>query len=346
VTRRTDGIQYQEVGSVVSEIEVRRYRPRRILTELLDSFDLVQLVAGSPAQAHVVRNVKVPVFLQVATQVSWERRAMLAQLSLRGLWHRLMTHAMTRMDDSGARLARTVFVENMVMHAHLSRSLEPDRVVFSPPGIDTQVFSPGDTLGDFLLSVGRLGDPRKNVRLLFDAYRRLRDRMGDAPRLVLAGYTGPTDADWSHAHALGIDTFIDVQIGLTRRELADLYRRARVFVLASDEEGLGIAILEAMASGLPVVSTRCGGPETSVVQAETGWLVDRGDAEGMAHAIHRLLSNGAQQRNFGAAARTRALSHFSLEAAGRRFLEHYDAALSPSTTARDNAVSRRRTAPA
>ena len=346
VTKRTDGIDYQEVGSVLSEIEVRRYRPRHLLTELLNSYDLVQLVAGSPAQAHVARDVKVPVFLQVATQVRWERRAMLAKRSVRGIWDRLMTHAMARLDDTGARFARTVFVENMLMHAHLLRSLERHRVVFSPPGVDTQLFTPGDTRGEHLLSVGRFDDPRKNVRLLFDVYRRLRERMVDPPRLVLAGYSAPGSEDWSYAQALGIDAFIDVRVGLTQRELAGTYRRARVFVLASDEEGLGLAILEAMASGLPVVSTRCGGPETSVVNGETGWLVDRGDADGMAQALHNLLSDELALQTFGNAARARAASQFSLEAAGRRFLDHYDAALSASATARARAFAHFPTAPA
>jgi glycosyltransferase involved in cell wall biosynthesis len=327
VTKHVDGIHYQEVGSVVSEIEVRRYYPRQVLTELLDSFDLVQIVAGSPAQAHVVRDVTVPVFLQVATLVEWERRALLRKWSLRGLWDRLMTRAMARMDETGARFARTVFVENVLMHAHLGRALERGRVVFTPPGIDTQVFTPGGNPGEYILSVGRFDDPRKNVRLLFDAYRRLRDRMRQAPRLVLAGHAGPPSEELKYARALGIDSFVDIRVGLTQRELADLYRAARVFVLTSHEEGLGLAILEAMASALPVVSTRCGGPETSVVHGETGWLVEPGDADGIAEALHRLLRDEPARRTFGSAARARAVSEFSIEAAGRRFLAHYDAAL-------------------
>jgi glycosyltransferase involved in cell wall biosynthesis len=340
VHKRVDDIDYWEVGSVLSEIEMQRYRPRRALTKLLDSFDLVQVVAGTPAQAHVVRDVKGPVFLQVATLVRWERRAMLRQPSIRNLWHQLMTHMMSRLDDTGARFARTVFVENALMHEHLSRSLGSDRVVFSPPGVDTHLFRPGSAPADYILFVGRLDDPRKNIRLLFDAYRRLRDRIVYAPRLVLAGYSGPDPADWAYAQTLDIAKCIDVHVGVTQQELADLYRNASLFVLSSDEEGLGIAILEAMASGLPVVSTRCGGPETAVIDGETGWLVERGDAEGMVRALLSLLESRHERRAFGQAARVRAESHFSLEAAGRRFLERYDAALSPSAVATADASAR------
>ena len=163
--------------------------------------------------------------------------------------------------------------------------------------------------------------------------------MGDPPRLVLAGYSGPTNADWAYARDLGIDAFIDVRVGLDAERSWRTYIAARaLFVLSSDEEGLGLAILEAMASGLPVVSTRCGGPETAVVNGETGWLVERGDAEGMAVALHRLSSNDLEGRTFSRAARARAVLHFSLETAGRRFLDHYDAALSGSANARGDSV--------
>jgi glycosyltransferase involved in cell wall biosynthesis len=346
VWRHVDGIDYREAGSILSEIEVRRYQPRRVLTELLNSFDLVQVVAGNPGQAYVTRDVKVPVLLQVATIVKWERRALLAKRSGRGLWDGVMTRALARLDDTGARHVRLAFVENALMHTHLSSLLGSDRVVFSPPGINTDFFTPGDAHADYLLAVGRFDDPRKNVPLLFDAYRRLRERMVTPPRLVMAGHSGPTGRDLSYARRVGIDAFIDVRLGLTHSELADTYRRARLLVLSSDEEGLGLAILEAMASGLAVVSTRCGGPETSVIDGETGWLVERGDAEGIARAIYSLLSNEVERRHFSQAARARAVAHFSLEAAGARFLKHYDVVFSPPTPATSDSSSRATVAPA
>ena len=63
--------------------------------------------------------------------------------------------------------------------------------------------------------------------------------------------------------SLGIESDIEFLDVRPRDELVDLYRRATLFVMPSRQEGLGIVVLEAMACGLPVVSTRCGGPETT-----------------------------------------------------------------------------------
>jgi glycosyltransferase involved in cell wall biosynthesis len=113
-------------------------------------------------------------------------------------------------------------------------------------------------------------------------------------------------------------------------ELARLYREAIAFVLSSDEEGLGIVILEAMASGLPVVSTNCGGPSTAIVEGETGFLTPVGDADAMAEAIKRLLDDPSLCQRMGRAGRRVAEDRFSLAVTGKVYLDHYDRLLSES----------------
>ena len=71
--------------------------------------------------------------------------------------------------------------------------------------------------------------------------------------------------------------------------LSEFYRSLDVFVFPSRKEGLGIAGIEAMASGVPVVSTRCGGTEDFVRDGETGWLVNEDPAE-MADAIASIYT--------------------------------------------------------
>ena len=108
----------------------------------------------------------------------------------------------------------------------------------------------------------------------------------------------------------------------------NLYRHASLFVLSSDEEGLGIVILEAMASGLAVVSTACGGPETAVVQGETGLLTPVGNVDALAAAIQELVDNPELRRSMGRAGRRRAETTFSMEQTSKVFLEQYERLLS------------------
>jgi glycosyltransferase involved in cell wall biosynthesis len=79
-----------------------------------------------------------------------------------------------------------------------------------------------------------------------------------------------------------------------------------------------------MASGLPVVATRCGGPETSVVDGETGYLVPIGDAQELACAMAKLLRSSSLRDCMGKRARRRATEHFSVTTAGQKILDKYD----------------------
>ena len=83
-------------------------------------------------------------------------------------------------------------------------------------------------------------------------------------------------------------------------------------------------MLEAMASGLPVVSTDCGGPATSVLQGVTGFLTPVGNAVALACAMERLLADPDLARRMGETGRQRAVEWFSLRVTGSAFLDVYD----------------------
>src|SRR5690606_24385082 len=91
-------------------------------------------------------------------------------------------------------------------------------------------------------------------------------------------------------------------------------------VCPSQFESYGLSIVEAMASGKPVVSTRRGGPSETIVHGETGYLVDPGDAEGFARHVIDLLRNPALKAQMGAAARARAVEKFSIPAQTATFV--------------------------
>jgi glycosyltransferase involved in cell wall biosynthesis len=86
-----------------------------------------------------------------------------------------------------------------------------------------------------------------------------------------------------------------------------------VFLFTSHREGLSVAILEAMASGLPVVATDVGGTREQVVEGENGFVRAAGDVEGLAEACARLAASAALRERMGRASRARAEALFSAE---------------------------------
>ena len=101
-----------------------------------------------------------------------------------------------------------------------------------------------------------------------------------------------------------------------------------LFLLPSREESFGLAALEAMASGVPVIATRTGGIPEVVVDGKSGYLCALGDTAGMATAALTLLKNPALHRTFGDAARARAVNVFSETKVLPLYLEVYERAMS------------------
>ena len=324
---RWEGHSYRHVGAWGSELEFQRYRPRPALTEILDCHDLVQIVAGTSAWALLAQNAEVPTALQVATLARVERESRLTETSgLLGIWRRWMVRVTDWLDHYALKYADRVFVENAWMREHLADYVAPDRLVFAPPGVDASQFTPGDVPpaeGHHLLSVGRFADPRKNVEGLFEAYAHLQDRM-DEPPLVLAGRTGPTDAAWERAEALGIRPHVTFHKDVSLKTLIDLYRTASCYVVSSDEEGLGLTILEAMACGRPVVSTRCGGPSTVIDDRKTGRLVPTDAPRALGDAVQEVLARPDEANEMGRRSRAHIERQFSIEASKQRFLQSYE----------------------
>jgi glycosyltransferase involved in cell wall biosynthesis len=122
---------------------------------------------------------------------------------------------------------------------------------------------------------------------------------------------------------LGIENRVRLQGPTHGEALAETYRGAMMFVLPSDEEGLGIVILEAMATGLPVVSTASGGPEAAVVHGVSGFLTPVRDQSALESAMEKLIAEPAVRDAFGKEGRRIAEEKFSIPATAQIFLDQY-----------------------
>jgi glycosyltransferase involved in cell wall biosynthesis len=242
---------------------------------------------------------------------------------------RLATYAEDR------ALARTdvVFAESLYTQNLLLQRTRPEAILLGPPGVDTEFFHPcrSPRPDGPILCVGRLRDSRKNVRMLLDAYAIL-VRQTPAPPLHLVGRGGITAADQQYAQQLDIADKIKVFRDVSLEQLRELYQSSSIFVLPSNEEGLGIVILEAMACGLPVVSTDCGGPATAIVPGETGFLVPVGNAQRFAQTMQMILAAADLRARMGAAGRKRVEDRFSLERTGSVYFNAYKRLLNERRT--------------
>jgi glycosyltransferase involved in cell wall biosynthesis len=252
------------------------------------------------------------------------------RVGLAGWWRKAMTEIVDRMEDRALRLVDAIQVENPWMYEY-ARKLNEGREVdlrYAPPGIDAHTFCPATERNfeqePYVLCVGQLDDPRKNIGLLLEAYALVPEAVRSRLRLVLAGQADPPDSFWHRAEALGLRDRIEFILCPSLDELVVLYQKASVFALPSDEEGLGVVLLEAMACGIPVVSTRSGGPDGLITDGEDGYLVPLDDAAALADRIARLRLDEDLNRAMGQRARATIEQRYAEEVAGQAFLDVWD----------------------
>jgi glycosyltransferase involved in cell wall biosynthesis len=127
----------------------------------------------------------------------------------------------------------------------------------------------------------------KRVDLLIRAFARLNIRRPKT-QLVIAGTGKEGPRLRALARALVPSQAVQFTGSLTRWQVRQWMREADALVLCSDCETFGVVLIEAMAMGIPVIATRCGGPE-EIVTPESGVLVDCDDSEALLHGMHEIL---------------------------------------------------------
>jgi len=190
-------------------------------------------------------------------------------------------------------------------------------------GLDTRQFAPrGDAVEDpvvpVLLSVGRLVE-KKGFPFLIEACRLLKDG-GYRFQCQIIGGAGP-DAQRvaSLIHELGLEDAVALRPAVTQEELRVIYQQATLFTLPcqivenDDRDGIPNVLVEAMAVGLPVVSTNISGIPELIEHGVSGLLAPQKDARALAGAIAELLDSPTLRRKLGAAAREKVCRLFDAE---------------------------------
>jgi glycosyltransferase involved in cell wall biosynthesis len=276
------------VGIESSILRLLLFIPRGLRVQHIDLF-------------HGLDHIGVPLFAKVGRYVA----TIHDMIPL--LWPQWVTHkhrlVVTAAYSRLRRQADLVIAPSEATKADIVRRLqiEPQRIAVIPWGCDERFQLGGDPEhfaavrqryrlpAQYLLFVGTL-EPRKNLTTLLHAYAMLRaEGCGKDLKLVVAGRTGWLYADiFDTVKTLALDEEVIFTGFVDDEDLPDLYRGARLFVFPSLYEGFGLPILEAMASGVPVVTSDLASmPE---VAGDAAILVDPHDPKAIAEGIAQALS--------------------------------------------------------
>jgi len=202
----------------------------------------------------------------------------------------------------------TVMSKDLIK-ASTAIGLPESKFEYIPPPVNIERFQmgPWNQREQLLVYIASL-IPRKGPKYLIEAFAKIKKNFPDY-QLIMVG-TGPEETSLKTlAENLEISQNIQFIPHLSQAEVANLLQKAKIFVLPSLEEALGMVAVEALASGTPVVASRVGGiPEA--VPEEAGILVPPADADALADAIQELLSDMNRLQSMSSAARVWAETAF------------------------------------
>lgn len=195
---------------------------------------------------------------------------------------------------------------------------DPQRVSVVPAGVDLSTFQPIERKlareririheKRIVLYVGRV-EPLKGIDILLKATALLEDL--DDTKVLIVGGNPTNDLELNRlkemAVTLGISDKVEFTGAIKQGDLPNYYSAADVFVLPSHSESFGLAALEAMACGTPVVASRVGGFKTFIDSGKTGYMVPWRCPEPFAHRLEMLFANAGLLQTMGDAARVRSL---------------------------------------
>jgi glycosyltransferase involved in cell wall biosynthesis len=315
--------------------------PQWLLGPLLDRFDQIVVATGSPHVALPLALRGRPFVLWMATLYEDELRgkalvgdAWAARVLRSPFWPFLVWQERFVLRRASRILSISPYTRRRILET-LPGVADKLDLVMTPVDVEALAPLPFDERkpqARYILTVGRVNDPRKNIPMLLHAFASIHARRRDL-RLVLVG-DDPGEPLLALTRQLRLENAVEFRGKVPERELHRLYQEAELFVLASTQEGLGIVMLEAMACGLPVVATDCGGPEGIVISGETGRLVPNNDAGALAQAVMDLL-NAPEQL---AAMRERCVAfvreHCARPIVERQLYEHFVSVFPESEAAR------------
>ncbi|EMA44800.1 glycosyltransferase family 4 protein [Halococcus saccharolyticus] len=237
------------------------------------------------------------------------------------------------------RVACTTVLNPRVKHIFEQNGISPQQVLHVPNGVDIAKFASVESAdcervrasfdldGRPIVFFAGTIMPRKGVLELVQAAADVVDAGYDDVRFVLAGETDLDQEYFRRVRSViderGIETNVVFTGYLRDHDLLPAYKTADIFVLPSFEEGFGMVVSEAMATGTPPVASNINGVRQQIDDGETGLLVEPGSVQQLADAIEELLANPERRRQMGQRSQRRA-QLFGWEAITDQYVDIYE----------------------
>ena len=207
---------------------------------------------------------------------------------------------------------RTTHVSDYIRQEAIALGAQPERATTVMKGVDVERFRPLDRTRDndvvTILTVGGL-IARKGVDVILRALALLKKT--HRFRFQVVGDGKERAALEALAAELDLSDCTEFVGKVSRDDVVGYFARSDIFVLASIWEASGNVLLEALASGKPVVTTDSGGPPEYVTDGQSGFIVPVRDAERMAERLGTLIDDAGMRQRFGAAGRERAVNELT-----------------------------------
>ena len=179
------------------------------------------------------------------------------------------------------------YTKNLIIKKY--NVLESKIIVNSQP-IDSNKFKPiefSKRKRDYILFVGRLNDQRKNISLLLKSFFDIRLKYSNLKLKLIGGRLNKKDN--LIFKKLNLYDSVEIYEYLDQDDLLEFYQNAEIFIIPSYQEGLCIAGLEAMSCGIPVISTKCGGPSDFIINGYNGFFAENNNQKDLTTAIVKFL---------------------------------------------------------
>ena len=340
LTSATAGVPFRETLDGIDVRRVRVFRRRRDYTSI---HEMLQYIAfATPRAVRLAASAHwdvIQTFFAVPSGLvgCWAARASRAVQVVRigggdlpgherrfGLLHKLLRPVVGRV----LRKVQARVVNSEGMHERATQAYPRLDFEVICNGIDLELFYPADgghRTVPTVLFVSRLIE-RKGLQLLLPALATLRDD-GVEFRLLVVGDGPMREKLEQQTAALGLAQRTEF-LGLRPRdEVPELYRRGDVFCLPSSSEGMANVILEALATGLPVITTQVPGTAELVVDGTNGFVVAADDPGALVEPLRQLLTDTALRAQMGARSRERS-EGFSWTIMAEKYVALYEALIS------------------